>query len=123
MHVLLVDVTKQPTCMKGSCCANNRFFTGSCKTNTQQPQRAQRERRPGAPKVRQKASLREHVISSRAARVSSAVRLLPRRRQAVADTVDEGMEIVKGSEVSEGSGTAASDLCPSRSSRRGTGLC
>ena len=72
------------------------------------------------------------MISSRAARLvvtSSAVRherLLQRRRQAVADTVDEGVEIVKGSEVSEGSGTAASDLCPSpcwRSSRRGTGLC
>ena len=41
-----------------------------------------------------------------------------------ADTVDEGVEIVKGSDVSEGSGTA--DLCPSpcwRSSRRGAGLC
>ena len=43
-----------------------------------------------------------------------------------ADTVDEGVEIVKGSDVSEGSGMAVSDLCPSpcwRSSRRGIGLC
>ena len=43
-----------------------------------------------------------------------------------ADTVDEGVEIVKGSDVSEGSGTAVFDLCPSpywRSSRRGIGLC
>ena len=25
-HVHLVEVTKQPTCMKGACCTNNRFY-------------------------------------------------------------------------------------------------
>ena len=29
-HCKLVEVTKQPTCMKGACCTNNRFFMGSC---------------------------------------------------------------------------------------------
>ena len=33
-YVHLVDVTKQPTCMKGACCTNNRFFIGSCNVNT-----------------------------------------------------------------------------------------
>ena len=67
------------------------------------------------------------MISSRAASSALLVECGQSRTAAsVADTVDEGVEIVKGSEVSEGSGTAASDLCPSpcwRSSRRGTGLC
>ena len=71
-----VDVTKQPTCMKGSCCANNCFFTGSCKTNTQRPQNMQRERRgksPGAPTLRHHCGSRaSHMISSRA-RVAGAV--------------------------------------------------
>ena len=31
VHACLVDVTKQPTCMKGAWCTNKHFFMGSCR--------------------------------------------------------------------------------------------